>query len=393
MPSKTKTKNRNMILSRLIAGLALFLIFISTLSIDSQAQLSADNFEVKAVSQNNLPWFVENVQPGSTLFREIEVSNLAETARNFAIYAGDSFQLDDGSLNFNQKDQQNSGPGTWIDIKEKELIMEGKRSSRSGFEIKIPEDVKPGQYMAVVAAEPFSNEEKSGFELSTRIGVRVYFNVGSQLSFFQSQEIIEAGFVTPETPMLDTFLQTLKSNPTKKHIYIVIKNNSNSFSRAEMVLDNINSEKNNSTTYSYEVHPDKDQITVLIPLDEELEVGESSIDINWKYSDLIKFVEFSQNSNLNLDVKTSTKRISYTFDENNIKDLKSKISGFIRSEGVVEQAVFGGFVVNDDTQEAGIMEGYYPVSYIATIISFTSFIVLVVYFITEYFSKPKQKSK
>lgn len=122
-------------------------------------------------------YIVDNVAPGSTIQRRVEVTNEGGTAQSVTMYAA-SAQIVDGVFTGDAEGSAND-LSSWTALSSQTLELEGGESSTVTATIAVPADAPEGeQYAAVWAQVTTPAPDGSMLALASRAGVRLYVSVG-----------------------------------------------------------------------------------------------------------------------------------------------------------------------------------------------------------------------
>ncbi|WP_291057534.1 hypothetical protein [Herbiconiux sp.] len=122
-------------------------------------------------------YIVDNVVPGSTIQRRVEVSNEGGTAQTVTMYAT-SARIVDGEFTGDAEGSENE-LSSWTALSSQTLELEGGESSNVTVTIAVPADAAEGeQYAAVWAQVTKPAPDGSMLALASRAGVRLYVSVG-----------------------------------------------------------------------------------------------------------------------------------------------------------------------------------------------------------------------
>ncbi|WP_232295092.1 DUF916 domain-containing protein [Parafrankia sp. EUN1f] len=123
-------------------------------------------------------YIVDHLNPGTVIQRRISVSNLSDTERRLAVYAG-AASVERGGFNVSAGRTPNELT-TWITIDRPLLTLQPHEEATVTAKIAVPRDASPGEHYAAIWAETgttHATRNKNVVEVS-RVGVRTYLSVG-----------------------------------------------------------------------------------------------------------------------------------------------------------------------------------------------------------------------
>lgn len=181
--------------------------------------------------EENLSWFVYTNNAGETVSDMATVKNFSNEPVDVNVYAVDALSSETGSFILTFPEEEQKGIGAWTDVKSKSLTIPPYEVIDVPFEIKIPADAPPGQYLGGIviengqgetAAEVSGKENGTSVSVKTRIGSRVYLTIPG--------EIIE------DIQFTDFYAQKeLTTGITK--FYLTLVNNGNMSYEPELIID------------------------------------------------------------------------------------------------------------------------------------------------------------
>lgn len=122
-------------------------------------------------------YIVDNLPPGTTIERRVQVVNETETTQTVAVYAG-SAHIDSGSFIGDDGDAQNELT-SWTSVSEPELSLEAGEITEVVVTVAVPLDAAEGEVYGAIWAQ-VSAPDRNGATVRTasRVGVRMYVAVG-----------------------------------------------------------------------------------------------------------------------------------------------------------------------------------------------------------------------
>lgn len=122
-------------------------------------------------------YIIDNLQPGTTIKRRIQIFSIAPQPLRAALYP-DAATIADGSFTGDPGRTANELT-TWTSLAQGSAILPAKGAVTDTVTIAVPPDAAPGERYGVIWAE-VTRPSSGGGTLTTvnRVGVRVYLNVG-----------------------------------------------------------------------------------------------------------------------------------------------------------------------------------------------------------------------
>jgi hypothetical protein len=140
---------------------------------------SADGDE--AGSRPNLSY---QVAPGTTFEDTVIVYNLGNVPLDFAIYATDAFNNDDGEFDLLPAEDPPVDVGSWVALADDQLTLPPGKQATIPITVTVPVDATPGDHVgAIVAANTVLSDNGDGpvFNVERRTGTRMYVQVEGPL--------------------------------------------------------------------------------------------------------------------------------------------------------------------------------------------------------------------
>lgn len=140
----------------------LCMVFICCLWLSSVA--SADSSfvlsPVKAVEEGR-GYYKDQVKPGDSREYTFLVRNAKDEPLQIKLYPADALPAQNGGRSFSEKEQKLSLVGAWVNPQGVQKITLEPREERSfTYQLTVPEDIRPGQYVGVIAAEELIKAEQ-----------------------------------------------------------------------------------------------------------------------------------------------------------------------------------------------------------------------------------------
>ncbi|MFE3492832.1 hypothetical protein ACFXOM_21170 [Streptomyces sp. NPDC059169] len=120
-------------------------------------------------------YVIDDLEPGVTVHRRIEVSNTSDAPLHVSVYPGAANIIKGGFVG-----AAGSTPNEltrWITLSETSLDVPARSTARSSMTIAVPRDAAPGERYGVVWAQ-VRGTEGGGISLVNRTGIRIYLSVG-----------------------------------------------------------------------------------------------------------------------------------------------------------------------------------------------------------------------
>jgi LPXTG-motif cell wall-anchored protein len=225
--SLAKTKNKNQMSKKLSFLNKAFLSFLSfTLLISAilsfySINTFAQRIGIKPFNEPNTEArgvFRYVVNPGETINDAIVITNQSDFVGTASVLAKDSTTDTGGALTFIPSDQTNTGPGQWIELVQDSVEVPAEKAVKVPFTIRVPNDVKSGEYAAGIVASATSNQEAQGnTSVQVRMGTTIYITVRGDLNLdnettefsvinpgqeFFPEELDARGFINPDNMVI-----------------------------------------------------------------------------------------------------------------------------------------------------------------------------------------------
>ncbi|WP_338673488.1 hypothetical protein V1460_10535 [Streptomyces sp. SCSIO 30461] len=121
-------------------------------------------------------YVIDNLKPGITIRRSIEVVNDSDSAQRIALYSG-AADIKRGSF-VGAAGSTGNELTSWITLSKPSLDIPAHSTARSAVTIAVPKDAAPGERYGVVWAQVRGHDTGEGIALVNRTGIRVYLSVG-----------------------------------------------------------------------------------------------------------------------------------------------------------------------------------------------------------------------
>ncbi|WP_341347124.1 DUF916 domain-containing protein [Paenibacillus sp. FSL H3-0469] len=116
---------------------------------------------VKAVEEGR-GYYMDQVKPGDTREYTFIVRNAKDTPVQLKLYPADALPAQNGGRSFSEKEQRLRLVGSWLEPQGVKAITLKPQEVRSlKYTVNIPEDLLPGQYVGVIAAEELIKAEEA----------------------------------------------------------------------------------------------------------------------------------------------------------------------------------------------------------------------------------------
>lgn len=122
-------------------------------------------------------YIVDNLPPGTTVERRVEVQNSTAESQSVAVYAA-AAEVKDGAFTGLDRDTQNELT-SWIAMDTPTVDLDAGESAEVMVRIAVPADAPEGeQYAALWAEVTSAPQEGTQVITASRVGIRVYLSVG-----------------------------------------------------------------------------------------------------------------------------------------------------------------------------------------------------------------------
>lgn len=154
---------RGMHSSRPAMGLALRIVALLLVALGVPASgafaQAQSGFSLKPGSADpNVPatqsYFILSAVPGATLRDRVLVTNGAGAPATLELYAVDAVTGQTSGAVFPNRDTPPRGPGSWLKLAQDGVVVPPGATLPVDFELRVPADARPGQYLAGIVAQP-----------------------------------------------------------------------------------------------------------------------------------------------------------------------------------------------------------------------------------------------
>jgi hypothetical protein len=121
-------------------------------------------------------YIIDNLRPGTTVHRRVEVVNTSRSTVRVALYPGAAVIAHGAFTEAGGKTRDELS--TWTRFDHGTLAVPGGGRARATVTIRIPRDAAPGERYAMLWAQVSGRRTGSGITLVNRVGIRVYLSVG-----------------------------------------------------------------------------------------------------------------------------------------------------------------------------------------------------------------------
>jgi len=148
-------------------------------SVTGPASVGVRLLDVPADAVNNpraRAYIVDNLAPGTTIHRRMEVSNTTASAQHVAVYAAAAV-ITGGSF-VGAAARTANDLSTWTTVSRSSLDLAAGGTAVDTVTVAIPSTASPGERYAVVWASVSNAGDGGNIELVNRVGIRMYVYVG-----------------------------------------------------------------------------------------------------------------------------------------------------------------------------------------------------------------------
>ncbi|GAA2365989.1 MULTISPECIES: hypothetical protein [Gordonia] len=122
-------------------------------------------------------YIIDNLNPGTTITRHVQVTNGTDTAMKIAVYPGPA-GIVDGSFVPGEPGTKNLLT-SWTSVDKPNLNLAPGQKARVAVTIAVPKDAPEMEQYGVIWASTVPNQNKeTGIGLASRVGVRMYLSTG-----------------------------------------------------------------------------------------------------------------------------------------------------------------------------------------------------------------------
>ncbi|WP_145949521.1 WxL protein peptidoglycan domain-containing protein [Paenibacillus sp. Y412MC10] len=135
--------------------------------------------------------FHSHVKPGTAQTYTVTVRNSdSKKASTFYLYPTDVIPALNGGIGFKYYGEEVTGPGKWVDVQPQKVTLKPNDSRNITFQVKIPENVKYGQYISYIALQEFKGDaivqdvgnSSLSTDITTKIGIQIISDYKSDLA-------------------------------------------------------------------------------------------------------------------------------------------------------------------------------------------------------------------
>ena len=152
-------------------------------------------------------WFIYTLDSGELKNGKVTVTNTSGERVVVRVYPVDAVTTKDGAFAPQSEDNKSVGVGSWIALRESEILLGPRESKTVDFTIRVPDGSDVGDHMGAIivqSVEPTGGIEGSGLRITTRVGVRVYITVPGDMV----KKLVFGDFVEETQDRVVTFAST-----------------------------------------------------------------------------------------------------------------------------------------------------------------------------------------
>lgn len=125
-----------------------------------------------------MAYIIDNLPPGTTVTRRIEVSNSSDQEQPVTLYpAAASIGAGDGGFEVGD-DRAVNELTTWMSVAPTDITLAPNSAAEAVVTIAVPPDAPEGEQYAVVWAQTAAAPTGTGIQNVSRVGIRTYLSVG-----------------------------------------------------------------------------------------------------------------------------------------------------------------------------------------------------------------------
>jgi hypothetical protein len=146
----------------------------------SPAADSGPRFVIRPKEGADGDYFTVEAKAGTTNELTVVLGNADDEPLKLRTYVNDTVPMTNGGFSIAEEDQEPTGTATWIDYEAETFEFKAGEGVERTFTVTIPEDAKPGQYIAGLAlqtADPLEVEGTSLFNQIIRKTIAVFIIV------------------------------------------------------------------------------------------------------------------------------------------------------------------------------------------------------------------------
>ncbi|RRQ28094.1 hypothetical protein DK926_09400 [Rhodococcus sp. Eu-32] len=125
-----------------------------------------------------LAYIIDNLPPGTTITRRIEVSNSSDQEQAISLYPA-AASIGDGDGGFEVAEDRTANElTTWMSVEPTDVTLAPNSAAEAVVTIAVPADAPEGEQYAVVWAQTAGAPDATGIQNVSRVGIRTYLSVG-----------------------------------------------------------------------------------------------------------------------------------------------------------------------------------------------------------------------
>ncbi|SNS44316.1 hypothetical protein [Rhodococcoides kyotonense] len=125
-----------------------------------------------------LAYIIDNLPPGTTITRRIEVSNSSDQEQAISLYPAAASIADGGDGFEVAEDRTANELTTWMTVEPTDVSLAPNAAAEAVVTIAVPADAPEGEQYAVVWAQTAGAPNATGIQNVSRVGIRTYLSVG-----------------------------------------------------------------------------------------------------------------------------------------------------------------------------------------------------------------------
>ncbi len=125
--------------------------------------------------------YAYQVDPGTRISDALQVANRGDAPLTLAVYAADGFTGDGGQLDVRKVDEDATGLGAWVTVKQSSITIDPDESVTVPFVLTVPKNATPGDYAGGIVTSLASEDEADQISVDRRLGVSMRLRVGGEL--------------------------------------------------------------------------------------------------------------------------------------------------------------------------------------------------------------------
>lgn len=175
---------RNFFLTKKFLLVAFLCLAFSLMGSSNASAIGTDGITAYPANPNKADsrsssWFIYNLGPGESKSDGLVVSNTLEEPLAIKIYPVDATTNNVGGFALEKETDSRDGIGKWIELETNLLELAPGEKRIVDFTINIPDDASAGEHAGgiIIQKAPKGEDKKAGFNITTRLGIRVYETV------------------------------------------------------------------------------------------------------------------------------------------------------------------------------------------------------------------------